>query len=146
MILHDAIYEWDGKSRDGEKPICWWPGSYRIRIVDLESNEPGVLYIKSTAVICKNRGGGSSIKKCMENFSEKITKKYGLELSKVLWVEIERRDPTEIQVAHVSLSPALGGKTLYTSTWRPIRPNELKLLEPFFHGMDTDPPEERSGA
>ncbi|GEM_PF-179128 len=131
-ILYDGIYEWDGQSRNGKKPFCWWPGSYRIRIVDITSDNPDVLYLKSEAVICKNAGTGTSIKNCVHNFAKTISAEFNLEIEKVLWVEIDRKDASDIQVANLSpVKRALDGSSLFSAKWRPARTNELEFLNPF---------------
>ncbi|MDY0222058.1 MAG: hypothetical protein RBR67_13045 [Desulfobacterium sp.] len=131
MILHDTIYEWDGRSSDGEKPVAWWPGAYRIRIVDLTAGRPGMIHLKSRAVICRNRDKGTSIRNCIENFARKVSQKYDLEIDRVLWVEIGQKDPRDVQIATLKKVSPMGGKDLYSASWRPARPNEFKLLDPF---------------
>ena len=54
MILHDFIYEWDGKSTDGEKPVSWWPGSYHVKIVRLGTDSEDISYLVPMVVILKN--------------------------------------------------------------------------------------------
>lgn len=147
MIVHDGVYEWDGKSRDGKEPICWWPGSYRIRVVDLEKDAPGMLYIRSTAVLCRNRGGsGTSIRGCIQNFAKHLSREFGLDMAKVLWVEISRMDPDDIQVANLKRLSALGGNSLWEANWRPARPNELAILAPYLNDFEDEPPEEKTPA
>ncbi|MDY0375071.1 MAG: hypothetical protein RBQ72_04995 [Desulfobacterium sp.] len=131
MILHDTIYEWDGKSSDGEKPVAWWPGAYRIRIVDLTAGSPGMIHLKSRAVICRNRDKGTSIRNCIENFAGKVSQKYDLEIDRVLWVEVGQKDPRDVQIATLKKVSPMGGKDLYSASWRSARPNELKMLDPF---------------
>jgi hypothetical protein len=146
VILYDGIFEWDGRNRDGEMPVCWWPGSYRIRVVDLGSESEEVFYIKSRAVILRNRGRGTSRRNCIQTFAKKIAAHYDLDLAKVLWVEMGTGDPPAVSVATITYVTALGGKSLLGATWRSARPNELALLEPFLEGMDQDPPDSRSPA
>lgn len=140
MILHDTIYEWDGKSNDGEKPVAWWPGAYRIRIVDLTAKNPGMIHLKYRAVICRNCDKGTSIRNCIENFARKISQKYELDIGRVLWVEISQKDPKDVQVATLKKVSPMGGNDLYSASWRPARPNELKTLEPFLVDFTDDPP------
>ncbi len=133
-FIYDGIYQWDGKSIDGKKPFCWWPGKYRIRIVNLVSGNknPDIIYLKSVAVICKNAGTGTSIKNCVQNFAKTISKEFNLEIEKVLWVEIDKNDISDIQVANLSpLKHALGGNALFAAKWRPAMPSEIKMLQPF---------------
>jgi hypothetical protein len=146
VILYDGIYDWDGKNRDGEMPVCWWPGSYRIRIVNLESESTDVLYIRPRAVILRNRGRGTSIQNCIQTFAKKIAARFDLDLAKVLWVEVDARNPEEIRVANITYVTALGGRELLAATWREARANELAILKPYFQGLDQDPPESRSPA
>jgi hypothetical protein len=131
VILHDTIYEWDGKSCGGEKPVAWWPGSYRIRIVDLTADKPDLLHLKSRAVICRNRGKGTSIRYCIQNFAPKVAKRFGLDVARVLWAEIENDAPLAIQVAHLTRVTVIAGRDLLSATWRPARPNEIAFLKPF---------------
>ncbi len=140
MILHDTIYEWDGKSSDGEKPVAWWPGAYRIRIVDLTAGSPSVIHLKSRAVICRNRDKGTSIQNCIENFAKKVSQKYDLDITRVLWVEIGQGNPNEVKVAILKRVSPMGGNDLFSATWRPARPNELESLAPFLVDFTDDPP------
>jgi len=139
LILHDTIYEWDGKSIDGEKPVAWWPGSYRIRIVDLTADSPGLIHLKSRAVICRNLDKGTSIRNCIQNFAQKVSKKFNFDMTKALWVEIGREDPREIQVANLTRVSPIGKQGLFSATWRPARPSELELLEPFLIDFTDNP-------
>ncbi len=131
MILHDTVYEWEGKTCDGKRPVAWWPGSYRIRIVDLTADRPDLLHLKSRAVICCNRGKGTSIRNCVQHFAKKVSKRFGLDVTRVLWVEIDKNDPREIQVANLTRVAVISGNDLFSATWRPARPNELAFLSPF---------------
>ncbi|MFH1155722.1 MAG: hypothetical protein V1793_18090 [Pseudomonadota bacterium] len=146
MIIYDGIYEWDGKNRDGEMPVCWWPGSYRIRVVNLESESHDVFYIKSKAVIFRNQGKGTSIRNCIQTFAKKISVRFDLDIPKVLWVEVDSHVSSEVNVANITYVTALGGKSLLAVTWRPARPNELAILEPFFQGLDQPPPDSKAPA
>ena len=131
MILHDFTYEWDGKSHDGNTPITWWPGAYRVRIVKLGSDADGIRYLFSTAVIFKGiRTKGrlnASLQNYIQNFAEKISREYDLNINKTLWVELD----DEIQVAHLNPDGQLPDKTLFSPSWRPIRPNEQDMISPY---------------
>ncbi len=130
MILHDTIYDWDGKSREGEQPICWWPGSYYIRIVDFSQGPANITHLKPLAVICKNRGHGTSIKKCIQNFAKRVAADFNFDMDKAFWVEIESDDDA-ISVANLKFERQIGEKRLYSVTWRNAMPKEATLLEPF---------------
>lgn len=138
MILYDGVYEWDGKSHSGEAPICWWPGSYRIRIVNLSSMAPDVLFLKTHAVIFKNKGKGTYLKNYIQNFAKKISAQYNLIIEKTLWVEVANKnamEPGTIKIANLECITSISGNKLYAASWRPERPNELKLLTPWMQGF-----------
>lgn len=135
MILHDFIYEWDGKSSDGEKPVSWWPGSYHVRIIQLGTDSKAVSYLVPFAVILKNARMNptinTSLKNYLFNFAGKISRSYHLDMEKTLWVEID----DTIQVARIHPDPKLAQATLFSIPWRPIRPNELDLIKPYLDDM-----------
>ncbi|SLM28218.1 conserved hypothetical protein [Desulfamplus magnetovallimortis] len=138
MIIHDGIYEWDGRSTDGRQPICWWPGSYWMRIVDLTLDIPNMVHLKSHAVILKNRGKGTSLRNYIQNFAKIIAEKYNLNIEKTLWVEIivnGNGDPEDILIANINCVSRLFDRQLFSAMWRPARPNELKLLDPWLFDM-----------
>jgi hypothetical protein len=131
MILHDITYEWDGKSRSGEKPISWWPGSYRVRIVKLGDDTKEVRYLFPIAVILKSQKDTktlhTSLKNYIANFAQKISATYDLDIDKTLWVELD----DGIRVAQLNPDRKLSNETLYTISWRPARPNELSMIDPY---------------
>lgn len=135
MILHDFIYEWDGKKTKGEQPIAWWPGSYHVRIIKLERKNTGLNYLIPFAVILKNARTqaptDTSLKNYIHNFAKKISKEYNLDIGKTMWIEID----DQIQVARLNPDRKLVPETLYSISWRPIRPNELELIKPYISDM-----------
>ena len=135
MILHDFIYEWDGKSTKGEKPIAWWPGSYRVKIIKLATEDTGISYLIPTAVILKNTNIQAtmniSLTNYIHNFAQKIAKKYNLDVDKTLWIEVDDK----IRVARLNPDHKIASETLYSISWRPIRPNELAMIKPFIEDM-----------
>ena len=135
MILHDFIYEWDGKSTSGEKPISWWPGSYHVRIVKLKIEDTGLTYLIPFAVILKNTGTPTtmdiSLRNYIHNFAQKISKEYDLNIDITLWIELDGK----IRVAMLKPDRQLAHETLYSISWRPIRPNELKMIKPYIADM-----------
>jgi len=135
MILHDITYEWDGKSHAGEKPISWWPGSYRVRIVKLGDDTREISYLFPVAVIFKSKkkpkSMNTSLKNYIDNFAKKISKTYDLDIAKTLWVELG----AQIQVAQLHPDRKLSDETLYTISWRDARPNELTMIDPYIKNL-----------
>lgn len=135
MITHDFIYEWDGKSKNGEKPVSWWPGAYHVRIVQLAKAETGIRFLVPTAVLLKNARTNpemnTSLKNYIHTFAEKISKQYELEMEKTLWIEID----DTIRVTRLQPNPKVVSAIMFDVTWRDIRPNELEMVEPYLEGM-----------
>lgn len=135
MILHDFIYEWDGKSHDGEKPITWFPGAYRVRIVKLGEDKGGVQYLFPVAVllkpILKKDSGYQALKNYIHNFAEKLAPEYDLNIHKTLWVEIRET----IRIAHLISDRKLRDITLFSFTWRDARDSELMMLAPYLDDL-----------
>lgn len=139
MILHDFIYEWDGKSRSGKAPITWWPGAYRVRIVKLADETKGVHFLFPTAVFLKGvkKKGvmNTSLINYIHNFAEKISEKYGLDAHKTIWVEVEE----EVRVAYLKPDRQLTDKTFFSFTWRKARPNEMEMFTPYIEDFSLKP-------
>ncbi len=136
MILHDFIYEWDGRTRDGNKPISWWPGSYHVRIIKLSTNDENVSFLVPYAVLLKNAKiqtpmKNTSLKNYIHTFAQKISDQYNLDMRKTLWLEID----DAIRVTRLNPAPKLAGTTLFDISWRDIRPNELEMLKPYMDDM-----------
>lgn len=135
MILHDFVYEWDGKSKDGKKPVAWWPGAYHVRIIKLAEKSSGMTYLIPTAVILKNakleNEMNTSLRNYIHTFAEKICAKYDLRMSKTLWIELD----DTIRVTRLNRDPKVSSLTMFDIKWRDIRPNELEMIEPFISDM-----------
>ncbi|MFK5952598.1 MAG: hypothetical protein QM498_06030 [Desulfobacterium sp.] len=140
MIIYDGIYKWDGKQRNGQTPVCWWPGEYRIRIIRLNSENPGIHFLKGHAVLCRNMGKGTSIRNYAQNFARLISEEFNLPMEKTLWIELLEYPPGDIQVATLNRVGALSSKPLYTASWRPILPNEKNLIAPYMEGFESELP------
>ncbi|WP_457551083.1 hypothetical protein [Desulfobacula sp.] len=136
MILHDFIYEWDGKSTKGEKPISWWPGSYHVKIIKLATDKKKISYLVHTAVILKNASAkpnmmNTSLKNYIHNFAMKISKEYDIDIDKTLWIELDDK----IRVAQLKANQKIAPEMRYSISWRPIRPNELAMITTYIKDM-----------
>lgn len=130
MIVDDITYEWDGKSHSGKKPITWWPGRYRVRIIRIGDENDRIKYLFPFAVVFKplktKAVMNTSLGNYIHNFAEKISEQYQLDMAKVMWIKMG--DP--VMVAHLTPDRKLSDNTLYSISWRPIRPNEMAVIEP----------------
>ncbi len=135
MIIHDFIYEWDGKSRSGKTPITWWPGAYRVKIVKLEETTEAVEHLFPTVVflkgVPKKEVLNTALKNYIHNFAEKISKKFDLDPHKTIWVEIGEK----VRIAHLKPDGQLTDKTFFSFTWREARPSELEKFTPYMEDM-----------
>lgn len=139
MILYDGIYEWDGKSTDGQQPICWWPGSYRMRIVDFSSDNPKITYLKSYAVILKNIGKGTALRNYIHNFARVVSEQFDIEIEKTVWAEInhgKQYETDSLMVANIRCVSHIADRRLFSAVWREAMPNELALLTPWTADMN----------
>lgn len=136
MILYDFIYKWDGKVRSGEKPVSWWPGSYHVKIIKIGTDSDNIKHLFSTAVVLKNarlqKTMNTSLRNYIHNFAKKLAKKYDLDISKTIWVEVDDK----IRVARLKPGQMVARETLYSLSWRPIRDGELKLLKPYIESFE----------
>ena len=135
MVVHDFIYEWDGKSHDGEKPVSWWPGSYHVKIISLGQNTDQVTFMVPFFVLLKNTKNNptmnTSLRNYIHTFAEKISKSYDLDMEKTLWIELE----DTIRVIRITPDPKLVNATLFSIPWRDIRPNEMEIIKPYLDDM-----------
>ena len=136
MILHDFIYEWDGKTDGGKKPISWWPGAYHVKIIGLSSNTENVSFLIPTIVILKNAKSNrpdmnTSLKNYIHPFARRISEQYNLDIGKTLWVELEQ----PIRVTRIPSDPLPLNAELFALDWRPIRANEMEMIRPYLDDM-----------
>ena len=129
MIIYDGKYNWQGKKRFPFKPISWWPGSYRITIIDLAKSLSGVHLLKPFVVIVTNTGEGISSINCTDNFAKSVCRDFKLKIERVLWIEHYPKKPAHMEVASFKPVTTIGGETLYSVKWRPIMSNELELIK-----------------
>lgn len=137
MIIHDDIYQWDGKTSESDKPICWWPGIYHLRIVDFSAQDRGVKHLKPYAVLCMNAGRGTSIRNCIENFAQRVAADFNIEIDKTIWAEVVPSEPPELKIAVLKFQRHVGRTPIYSAEWREARPNEKQVLDPFLDGLGT---------
>lgn len=67
-----------------------------------------------------------------------IAEEYALDIEKTLWVEIIHNGPDkpeDIYIATINCTTQLSDQRLFAAVWRSVRPNELKMLEPWMFNM-----------
>ena len=129
MIIFDGKYDWDGKKRGDKFPVIWWPGSYRIKIIDLQALSPGVIHIKPYLCLFSGIDSEYNIKTRFERFAVQVADEFNLDPEKILWVEsLSKEKVLEMDVAMLETVTKLRNETIYKTIWRQIHPNEIKLI------------------
>ena len=131
MIIFDGKYNWSGKKKRDLRPVHWWPGSYRLTIVDLSKSIPGVKMIRPIVIIASDTGSGFSAKNYFENLAKNICRDFKIDMSKILWVEYHPLEPVEIEVAMFKNIAGIEPEIIYSVQWRPVMANELEVIKKF---------------
>lgn len=131
MIIYDGKYDWQGTRETSSRPISWWASSYMLKIIDISKNRPKVHILKPIIIIVSDTGKGASAANCSENLAKSVCKDFGIDFNKMLWIDYHPHKPAYMKVAMFKPLTTIGSDTLYSVTWRPIRPNELEMIIPF---------------
>jgi hypothetical protein len=106
-----------------------------VRIIRLGQENDSLKYLFPFAVVFKPVKTEAVINTSLENyihyFAEEISRQYGLEPAKALWIKLG--DP--IRVAQLKPERKLSDETLYAVSWRSVRPNEMAAIEPDLTGF-----------
>ncbi|WP_300674232.1 hypothetical protein [Desulfoluna sp.] len=129
MILFDGIYSWSGKTSTGKRPVSWWPGSYRVKIVDISDTTPqGVFHMKPVICLFADTGKGFNVRNHFQYFAQSLCQEFGMALTKVLWVEFFA-EARAMEVATLKEGTMVGREMLYTVDWRLVHEDESALIE-----------------
>lgn len=124
MIIFDGDYSWSGKKNDENKPVSWWPGSYRLTIIDRSGETPGVRRLKPVIILAAETKEGFLVKNRYEDLVRKVCKDFNLEMDKILWTSYNLNSHSEMEIAVFNPVTRIGKEILYTVGWRPVMPNE----------------------
>ncbi|MDP2645871.1 MAG: hypothetical protein Q8P24_13100 [Desulfobacterales bacterium] len=99
MLIHDGIYAWKGwggKLRLGS-------GTCRLRIFDLRKRESGPLdYLRPVIVIVSDIPENSmSVRSCAGHIATSVVKDFGVDPSRMLWVEYYPQKTYGVDKVHV---------------------------------------------
>ncbi|MBL0700649.1 MAG: hypothetical protein JJV92_07200 [Desulfosarcina sp.] len=131
MIIYNGKYNWSGKKRSNFKPITWWPGSYRLTIIDISKNRPGVYILKPVIALISDTGEGYSAINYFQNLAKSICRDFNLDISRTLWIEYLPKKSDHMKVAVFKPITRIGNETIYSVKWRPIMPNEMELIKSY---------------
>ena len=111
--------------------MSWWPGSYRVKIVDLSDTTPaGVFHMKPYICLFADTGKGFNVRNHFQYFAQSLCREFDLDLHKVLWVEIFSQG-RPMDVATLNEGALVGKERLYTVHWRPVHDEEATLVEAY---------------
>ena len=128
MIIYDGEYSWKGKSTAKKRPISWWRSSYRLRIVDVSRDAPGIVFLKPHVVLFADTGEGASVTNCLPDLAKQICEDFELDLNRVVWVEDRPEIKERFRVAVFRPVARLGSDVFYQVAWRAAIPSELNLI------------------
>lgn len=132
MIIFEGKYHWDGTKKGDSNPISWWPGTYRLKIVDLTVKHPEVIHIKPYLCLFSCADSDYCVKNKFHNLAVKISNEFHLNPEKVLWIEnFSTARHNNLDVAIIELVTTIGGEKIYKTIWRQIRPNEKELIKSY---------------
>ena len=128
VIIYDGEYSWKGKSTAKKRPISWWRSSYRLRIVDVSRDNPGIVFLKPHVVLFADTGEGASVTNCLPDLAKQICEDFELDLNRVVWVEDRPEIKERFRIAVFRPVARLGRDVFYQVAWRAAIPSELNLI------------------
>ena len=130
MILFDGTYRLqrreDKSSGTDRNRACSW----RLRLFDFSISHPDVKHLRPYTIVATQTGEGIFKTTCVESLGKRICRDFNLEIDEILWVEHYPDEPA-LYVAIFKPKSYFGNEIFYAIDWRPIRPNELQVIQPF---------------
>ena len=130
MILFDGTYGLQRREDKSSKDDRNWACSWRLRLFDFSIGYPNVKHLRPYAVVATQTGEGIFKATCAESLGKRICRDFDLGTDDILWIEHYPDEPA-LYVAMFKPKSHLGDEVFYTIDWRPIRPNELQVIQPF---------------
>ena len=130
MIIFDGTYRLQRQEDKSSNADRNWACSWRLKLFDFTMSHPDVKHLKPYAVVATQTGGGFFKTTCAESLGKRICRDFNLEIEEILWIEHYPEEPA-LYVAMFKPKSYIGNEILYTIDWRPIRPNELQVIQPF---------------
>jgi hypothetical protein len=99
-------------------------------LFDFSISHPDVKHLRPYAVVATQTGEGIFKTTCAESLGKRICRDFNLEIDGILWIEHYPDEPA-LYVAMFKPTSYFDNEIFYSIDWRPIRPNELQLIQPF---------------
>lgn len=129
MIVYDGKYSWKGSTSAKKRPISWWQSSYQLRVVDVSSDAPGIVFLKPHVVLFSDTGDGASVTNCLPELAKQICEDFDLDMNRVIWVEDRPEIKERFRVATFRSVARLGSDIFYQVDWHAAAPSELTLIK-----------------
>ncbi len=135
MLIYNDLYDIkDNDFSDNIDSLC--PVSCYLRIIDLSKSNPGVTYLKPYVVVALNTTQGPVKTTCIETLGKYIAIDFMLDITRTTWIEYDSEEPDHMYLAVLNPGYYDGDETIHSISWRPIFPNELKMIQPFIPEAD----------
>lgn len=136
MIVFDGTYRWKTplgpSSRSFRKS---WEMSCNLKVIDMTLAQPEVTHLKRYVVLASETTPCPVKTSVAETMGRRIFRDFGLNSYNVLWMETRTYSADTIEIA--IFTPVDGGlETYYRISWRPILPNEQRLLRGYLTTED----------
>jgi hypothetical protein len=130
LILFDGIYRLQRREDKSSETDHHWACSWRLRLFDFSTSHPDVKHLRPYAVVATQTGEGIFKSTCAESLGKRICRDFDLKINEVLWIEHYPDEPA-LYVAMFKPKSYYGNEIFYAIDWRPIRSNELQVIQPF---------------
>ena len=130
MILFDGIYRLQRREDKSSIFNRNWACSWRLRLFDVSVSHPDVKHLRPYAILATQTGEGIFKTTCAESLGKRICRDFKLTIDEILWIEHYPDEPA-LYVAMFKPKSYFGSEIFYAIDWRPIRPNELQMIQPF---------------
>jgi hypothetical protein len=130
LILFDGTYRLERREDKSSGADCNWACSWRLRLFDFSISHPDVKHLRPYAIVATQTGEGIFKTTCAESLGKRICRDFDLGIDEILWIE-HYPDELALYVAMFKPKSYFGSEIFYAIDWRPIRANELQMIQPF---------------
>jgi hypothetical protein len=130
LIIFDGTYRLQRREDKSSGAALDWACSWRLRLFDFSISHPDVKHLRPYAIVATQTGEGFFKTTCAESLGKRICRDFDLEIDEITWIEHYPDEPA-LYVAIFKPKSYFGNEIFYAIDWRPIRPNELQVVQPF---------------
>jgi hypothetical protein len=132
MIIFDGTYRWKAPMTESSRTFRKkWEMSCDLKVIDLSLSEPNVVHMKRYVVVAMETTPGPMKTSVADTMGRRIFRDFNLTRHNVLWIEGRWNHSDPLEVAQFTPDLESGLETHYLISWRPVLPNEYRLLRLF---------------